>query len=81
MPDGQFLPLEFARQSKNGRFTLVLLAEGERVPVHHGILKVPDNSGHIWTLPMIQGNHGLSVIEILRFVSMNSICRLERFST
>lgn len=40
--DGPSLPLEFARQSRNGRLTLVLLDEGERVPVLHGILRVPD---------------------------------------
>ena len=42
MPDGPFLPVEFARQSRDGRLTLVLLPEGERVPVLHGILKVAD---------------------------------------
>jgi hypothetical protein len=50
MPDGPFLPLEFARQSKNGRLTLVLLAEGERVPVLHGVLTVSDVDAAILAL-------------------------------
>lgn len=48
--DGPFLPLEFARQSKNGRLTLVFLDEGERVPVLHGILRVPDLDAAILAL-------------------------------
>lgn len=48
--DGPSLPIEFARQSRNGRLTLVLLEDGERMPVLHGILRVSDLDAAITAL-------------------------------
>jgi len=53
--DGPALPIEFARQSKNGRLTLVLLDHGKRVPVLHGILRVPDLNVAISALSTREG--------------------------
>jgi len=43
--DAPSLPVEFARQSTDGRLTLVLLDEGQRVPVLYAILKESDLNG------------------------------------
>lgn len=40
--DGPALPLEFARESGNGRITLVVVAEGRPVPTLWAELEVPD---------------------------------------
>lgn len=53
--DGPSLPLEFARQSNNGRLTLVLLHEGNSVPVLFGVLRVPDLNAAISALSTREG--------------------------
>ncbi len=53
--DGPPLPVEFARQSRNGRLTLVLLDEGHRVPMLHCTLRVVDMDAAILALSAREG--------------------------
>ena len=53
--DGPFLPLEFARQSMDGRLTLVLLNKGNNVPVLYSILRAHDLTTAITLLSTREG--------------------------
>ena len=53
--DGPILPIEFARQSKNGQLTLVLMDKDNYVPVLHSVLLVPDLSTAITLLSLREG--------------------------
>jgi len=53
--DGPSLPVEFARQSENGRLTLVILDQGERVCMLYAALEVPDLGAAILALSTREG--------------------------
>ena len=42
LEDGPWLPIEFARRSKDGRLTLVCLPDGPRVQTRWCVLDQPD---------------------------------------
>ena len=53
--DGPSLPVEFARQSENGRLTLVLLDQGQRVSMLYAAMKVPDLEAAVLGLATREG--------------------------